>query len=238
MDEMLVPHGSSPSSGLDSGTATAMYSGMFWRPRIRPPAGFIAPCLPSPASKPPSGPNWIHELKHDGFCMIARRDGNGVRLFTRNANDWSTRFPPITDAVARLKARSCLIDGEVVILNTDGLAVFDLLRQGPRVRPDAVLLAFDLLELDGEDLGARPIEERRRRLTRLLRDARPALQLSEHLEEDGPVVFEHACLLGCEGIVSKRRGTRYQSGRSRHWIKTKNPNSPAVKREAEEEWRR
>jgi bifunctional non-homologous end joining protein LigD len=169
---------------------------------------------------------------------MARRDGNGVRLFTRNGNDWSARYPLIDDAIARLKVRSCLIDGEVVVLNTHGLAVFDLLRTGPRVRPDAILLAFDLLERDGEDLTARPLEERRRRLTRLLRDARPSLQLSEHLEEDGAIVFEHACALGCEGIVSKRRGSRYQSGRSPHWIKTKNPNSPAVRREAAEEWGR
>ena len=120
--------------------------------------------------------------------------------------------------------------------NGDGFAVFDLLRRGPRARTDAILCAFDLLELDGDDLRGLPLEERKRRLTRLLRRAQPTLQLSEHLEEDGALVFQHACALGCEGIVSKRRGSRYQSGRSPHWIKVKNTNAPAVKRELEEDW--
>jgi bifunctional non-homologous end joining protein LigD len=116
------------------------------------------------------------------------------------------------------------------------MAVFDLLRHGERVKPQAVLYAFDLLELDGEDLRDVSIEMRKRRLAHLLDAAKPGLQISEHLHGDGSEIFLHACQLGCEGIVSKRLGSRYVSGRTEHWIKVKNPAAPAVKREAEEEW--
>ena len=99
--------------------------------------------------------------------------------------------------------------------------------------------AFDLIELDGEDLRLEPLEVRKATLASLLRRAAPGLRFNEHLDEqDGPLVFAHACKLGLEGIVSKRKGSRYRSGRSPHWIKSKNPNAPAVQREAEENWGR
>jgi ATP-dependent DNA ligase len=110
------------------------------------------------------------------------------------------------------------------------------LRHGHWIKPEAVLFAFDLLELDGDDLPSIPIELRKRRLARLIRDAGRGIQLSEHLHIDGPEMFDHACQLGCEGIVSKRLGSRYVSGRTDQWIKVKNPAAPAVKREAEEDW--
>jgi len=91
--------------------------------------GFIEPCLPSPADRPPSGPDWIHEIKHDGYRLMARRDPIGVRLLTRNGYDWTPRYPLIVEAVNRLKVRSCLIDGEAVACDENGLAVFALLRQ-------------------------------------------------------------------------------------------------------------
>jgi bifunctional non-homologous end joining protein LigD len=97
--------------------------------------------------------------------------------------------------------------------------------------------AFDLIELNGDDLRRDPLAMRKATLLRLLSRAAPGIRFNEHLdEEDGPLVFEHACKLGLEGIVSKRRDSPYSSGRSRHWIKSKNPNAPAVKREAEEDW--
>jgi bifunctional non-homologous end joining protein LigD len=117
-----------------------------------------------------------------------------------------------------------------------GLAVLDLLRHGPRVKPEAILFAFDLLELDGEDLRSVSIEMRKRKLAHLLDAAGVGLQISEHLHGDGAEIFLHACALGCEGIVSKRLGSRYTSGRSESWIKVKNPAAPAVRREAEEDW--
>jgi bifunctional non-homologous end joining protein LigD len=92
-------------------------------------ASFIEPCLPSPAEKPPSGSNWIHEIKHDGFRLMARRDPVGIRLITRRGNDWTTRFPLVLEAVNHLKVRSCLTDGEVVCCDDRGLAVFQALRR-------------------------------------------------------------------------------------------------------------
>src|SRR5215475_5192291 len=149
-------------------------------PRLTPPSprsGFIEPCLPSSAERPPAGPDWIHEIKHDGYRLMARRDPTGIRLLTRNGHDWAPRYPLIVEAVDRLKVRSCLIDGEAVACDKNGL-----------------------------------------------------------LAHDGESVFRHACKMGLEGIVSKRLGSRYRSGRSKDWLKFKNPDAPAVKREAEEEW--
>jgi len=198
---------------------------------------FCEPCLPSAAEKPPAGTGWLHEIKHDGFRMLVRRDGAGVRLFTRNRHDWTGRFPLIARAALSLKAASCLIDGEAVACDDDGLPVFDRLRYRRDDRR-AFRYAFDLIELDGEDLRNEPIERRKAALTKLIRRVKTGLVLNEHIDEPGDVVFRHVCKLGLEGIVSKRLGSRYVSGRSRDWIKSKNPAAPAVKREAEEDWGR
>ena len=209
---------------------------MSLRERTRPGLGIIEPCLPSPAKAPPSGPGWLHEIKHDGFRIFARKDAAGVRLITRAGNDFSSRFPFIAMAVGKLPVRSCLIDGEAIVCNKDGLAVFDLIR-GHGSKASAVHCAFDLLELDGKDLRRRPIEERKVLLTELLHGSNLSIVLNEHFEEEGTIVFREACKLGCEGIVSKRLGSIYRSGRSPLWLKVKNPNAPAVRREAEEDWR-
>lgn len=198
--------------------------------------GFVEPCLPSSAAVPPSGPEWIHEIKHDGFRILARRDIAGVHLFTRSGNDFTLRFPQIVAAVAALPVLSCLIDGEAIVCNGDGLAVFDLVRQR-RHGPAAVLCAFDLIELDGRDLRALPIEQRKRTLAKTIRGPRPGIVVNEYYEGDGEAVFRHACKLGCEGIVSKRLGSPYRSGRCSSWIKIKNPAAPAVTREADEDFR-
>jgi bifunctional non-homologous end joining protein LigD len=95
-----------------------------------------------------------------------------------------------------------------------------------------------LIELEGEDLRRAPLEDRKRKLAQLVRTKRPGIVLNEHYTGHGEIIFQHACKLGCEGIVSKRLGSPYQSGRSKHWVKIKNPNAPAVKREAEEDWGR
>jgi bifunctional non-homologous end joining protein LigD len=205
--------------------------------RKRIPAGFVEPCLPSPIKSPPSGPGWIHEIKHDGFRIMARRDARGVRLITRQGNDFTKRFPAAVKTLEALKARSCLIDGEVIVTDASGLAVFDHLRRtnGHEV---AVLCAFDLIELDGEDLRLMPIEDRKTALHKLLKRATAGIIYNETFDGDGIVIYRQACKLGCEGIVSKRLGSPYQSGRSSHWFKIKNPESPAVRREAEIEWRR
>ena len=210
---------------------------MSLRKRTRPGLGLIEPCLPSPAKVPPSGSGWIHEIKHDGFRILARRDAAGVRLITRNGNDFTHRFPFNEMALKSLTVRSCLIDGEAIVCDGNGLAVFDLIR-GHRTVASAVHCAFDLLELDGKDLRREPIEKRKELLAKLLRGSHLSIVLNEHYEADGEIVFREACRLGCEGIVSKRLGSLYRSGRFAHWIKVKNPNAPAVRREAEEDWGR
>jgi len=208
---------------------------MSLRERTRPGLGIIEPCLPSPAKVPPAGPDWIHEIKHDGFRILARRGPVGVRLITRHGNDFTDRFPFIAMAVSALPARSCLIDGEAIVCDKNGLAIFELIR-GYRTLASAVLCAFDLLELDGEDLRRHPIEKRKEFLAELLRGSHLSIVLNEQYEQDGAIVFREACRLGCEGIVSKRLGSPYRSGRSAHWVKVKNPKAPAVRREAEEDW--
>jgi len=115
-----------------------------------------------------------------------------------------------------------LIDGEAIVCDKNGLAGFELIR-GHRTLASAVLCAFDLLELDGQDLRRQPIEDRKALLAHLLRSSHLSIVLYEHFEEDGAVVYREACKLGCEGIVSKRLGSLYRSGRSAHWVKVKNP---------------
>jgi bifunctional non-homologous end joining protein LigD len=196
-------------------------------------SGFIEPCLPSKAARPPPGPLWVHEIKHDGYRLMVRRDGERVRCFTRNGHDWAVRFP----AIARIKARSFLIDGEAVIARDDGTPDFHALRSQRRGH-EAMLFAFDLIEHDGVDLRGLPLIDRKRRLARLLGKAkRRAIRFVEHLTGDGPTVFRHVCGLGLEGIVSKRVDGLYRSGPSKVWVKIKNPASDAVRREREEEWR-
>jgi bifunctional non-homologous end joining protein LigD len=200
-------------------------------------SGFIEPCLPTSAKVPPKGAGWIHEIKHDGFRLLARRDAAGVRLITRHGNDFTSRFPLIATAIAALTVRSCLIDGEAIVCDEKGLAIFELIRR-QRTNAAAVHCAFDLLELDGDDLRQVPIETRKRTLASLLRGTHSGIAINKHFEEAGVTIYKHACALGCEGIVSKRLGSSYHSGRSEHWIKVKNPKAPAVKRESEEDWGR
>jgi bifunctional non-homologous end joining protein LigD len=119
----------------------------------------IEPCLPRAAKAPPAGPGWIHEIKHDGYRIMAERDHGSVRLYTRNGYDFAERFPLAAAAIRKLPVRSCLIDGEAIVCDANGLAVFDLLRRW--AGDDVVLCAFDLLELDGHDLRRAPIEERK-----------------------------------------------------------------------------
>jgi bifunctional non-homologous end joining protein LigD len=139
-------------------------------------------------------------------------------------------------ALSALSGRSCLIDGEAIVCDENGLAVFDLIRRHGALA-SAVLCAFDLLELDGKDLRREPIEKRKALLAKLLKGQQMSIVPNETYEEDGAIVFREACRLGCEGIVSKRLGSIYRRGRSPHWVKVKNPKAPAVTREAEEDWR-
>ena len=199
------------------------------------PNGFIAPCIPTRAAKPPAGPDWVHEIKHDGYRLIVRGVSPLVRLFTRRGFDWTDRYPAIVEAAERLGAKSFTIDGEAVVCGPDGVAVFDALHRRHKAS-DAILYAFDLLELDGEDLRPRPLGERKARLARLVDRRLTGIVMNEHTDEDGATVFRHACKLGLEGIVSKRLTAPYRSGPSRDWIKVKNPVSPAMVRTRQGTW--
>ncbi len=208
---------------------------MLWRSLspARHPPGFVEPCLPTVGHAVPSGSQWVHEIKHDGFRFICRREGNRVRVFSRRGNDYTDRVPRIVDTFAGLPAASVTLDGEGVACGPDGVTDFELLRTalGRPAKREVFLYAFDLLELDGRDLRREPWSDRRWKLARLLRGAGHGVQLSDHMEStDGDAMFRHACAMGLEGIVAKRRDKPYRSGRSPHWIKVKNPDAPAATR--------
>jgi bifunctional non-homologous end joining protein LigD len=202
--------------------------------RVKRSASF-EPSLPRPVKEPPSGPGWLHEIKHDGFRIIAQKERDRVQLVSRNGHDFTQRYTLIVDAIRLLPESSCIIDGECIVVNNDGLSVFDLLRYR-RHDHAAILCAFDLIEVEGWDVRRQPIEERKQLLEKLLRKPHHGIALNNTFEDDGNVIYKHACALGCEGIVSKRLGSVYRMGRTEAWIKTKNPDSPAVQRERNIDW--
>jgi bifunctional non-homologous end joining protein LigD len=145
------------------------------------------------------------------------------------------RSPLIVETLARLRSRSCIIDGEAVACDDNGLPSFDRIRYR-RHDASVFLYAFDLIELNGDDLRRDPLEVRKATLSSVVAKAGAGIRFNEHIEGDGPTVFAHACKMGLEGIVSKRKDSTYRSGRSADWLKMKNPACAAVKREAEEDW--
>jgi ATP-dependent DNA ligase len=218
-----------PDQNLTHGSTTAR------RRDLTLLAGFIAPCLPMMAPRPPSEPFWLHEIKYDGVRIIARKDGGRVRLYDRLGADVTQCFPLIVEAMARLP--SCTIDGEAVVGDGGSASSLDRL---PRRQPDdrAFLCAFDLIELSGDDRRREPLEQRKADLSRLLADASPGLVLCQWIDGDkcdGRTAFEQVCSMGLEGMVSKRKDSRYISGRSPYWLKMTNPASEAARRQAEEE---
>ena len=136
-----------------------------------------------------------------------------------------------------IRAQSFLIDGEAVVCRHDGLSDFNALRSRRRGH-EVTLIAFDLIEWQGNDLRDSPLDQRKQRLAKMLAGGAAAIIYNEHLAHDGPAVFEHACRMGLEGIVSKRLDAPYRSGPSKTWLKAKNPLSEAVRREREEDWSR
>jgi bifunctional non-homologous end joining protein LigD len=188
------------------------------RPLTRP-EGFVAPCVPVVTARPPTGAEWLHELKYDGYRICARCDGTSVHLWSRHTTDYAGSMTRIVAGLRKLRAKSFTIDGEAVVFRPDGRCDFFALR-GNDGQADAVLAAFDLLELNGQDLHTVPIEDRRAMLAHLLRALPDGLIFSEAIIGHGPEVFQHACRLGVEGIVSKRVGSLYRSGRGLAWRKT------------------
>lgn len=180
------------------------------------PKGFVEPRLPSARATAPTGASWVHEVKYDGIRLVVRRDGKRARVYTRRGFDWTGRFPCIEDALHSLRARSATLDGEAVWCGDDGLPDFKKLRS-QAYNHEVYLYAFDLLELNGKDWRQQPLEKRKARLEKLLAGS-TGVRFSEHLDGDAQMIFEHACRLGLEGIVSKRRDLLYRSGRAKSWI--------------------
>jgi bifunctional non-homologous end joining protein LigD len=172
----------------------------------------------------PEGEAWLSEMKFDGYRGLCRIDGSGARIFTREGNDWSARWPSLTAALAALGADEAWIDGEVVALRADNSVSFEAL-QNPDEYPDArlVLYAFDLLYLNRHDLRELPLVQRKELLRELIpgADNSGELRYSEHIAGDAAAVFEHACRHGGEGIVAKRGDAPYTGKRDRNWLKIK-----------------
>jgi bifunctional non-homologous end joining protein LigD len=189
------------------------------------PPDFIPPSLATPAKAPPKGPQWLHEVKLDGYRLFARRVGADVRLKTRTGLDWTERFSGLAQAIGALDCDSALIDGEAVALAENGATSFSALQEALSGNAQAHIIyyAFDLLHLDGEDLRPLPLGERKRRLAALLAST-PAdgpIRLNIDFDAPGERVLAHVCRLSLEGIVSKRRDRPYRSGRTPDWVKVK-----------------
>lgn len=185
----------------------------------------ISPQLAVLSDHPPSGDDWLHELKFDGYRILAFVDGGKVRLQTRNGLDWTAKFPGIARALRKLKARNAIIDGEAVVLNKEGKSDFQLLQTAlsDQAGPAPILYAFDLLFCDGVDLRTAPVIERKKKLQSLLKRSRlgPHVRFSEHVRGEGDKVVEKACAMSLEGIISKRADAPYVSRRDPTWLKSK-----------------
>ncbi len=185
---------------------------------------FLEPSLASLCARPPSGPKWVHEIKHDGYRIQARIDGGKVKLLTRTGLDWTDRFKSIAKALQALRLSSGLIDGEIVVEDDTGKSSLGNLQADlSEGRQDRMrYYAFDLLYCEGFDLREAILLDRKALLEQVLAGAPASIRFSEHLaEHDGPTILEHTCRLGLEGIVSKRGDLSYRGGRGDHWLKSK-----------------
>jgi bifunctional non-homologous end joining protein LigD len=170
------------------------------------PTGFISPCLPGKTDKLPSGSEWLHEIKHDGFRVIAHKNAAQVKLYSRPGNDLTYRFPLIVETMARLRSRSCIIDGEAVASDGKGVTSFNLGRY--RRHDESVFLyASDLIELNGDDLRRGPLEDRKATPEIISARAGTGIRFNEHMQAQGKAGFRHACKLGLEAL-SKVQGLR------------------------------
>lgn len=195
------------------------------RARAEPLPDFVPPSLATLRTETPDGPGWLYEIKFDGYRVQGRLDHGRVRLLTRKGLDWTNKFPNVAAAVAKLPAQTALIDGEIVVQDERGVSNFAMLQAALKAGSRDLFLycVFDLLFLDGRDLRALPLGQRKAQLAHLLGKQRgdAVLRYSDALKEHGAQVLEHACRLGLEGIVSKREDAPYASGRSENFIKTK-----------------
>ena len=187
-------------------------------------------CIPTMGITVPSGPEYLHEIKYDGYRLRVERDRDRVRLITRGGYDWTSRFPWIGEAALKNRVSQFVIDGEAVILGVNGISDFDALHSGQH-NDEVQLCALDVLAMDGDDLRDLPLSMRKANLARLLARRPDGIFMSDfELGEIGPDLFRKACEFGFEGLVSKRLDRPYRAGRSKHWIKVKNRSHPAMSR--------
>jgi ATP-dependent DNA ligase len=187
-------------------------------------------CLPTKATSVPDRPNWLHEVKYDGYRLRLERDCDRVRLITRGGYNWTDRYPWIVESALKNRFRQFVIDGEAVVLGVDGVSDFEALHS--RQHDEEVqLYAFDIVALDGEDLRGLPLSLRKTNLARLLARRPDGIFVAPYeTGEIGPDLFRAACNMGLEGMVSKRVDRPYRAGRSKDWVKVKNRNHPAMDR--------
>ncbi|SDK42399.1 RNA ligase family protein [Bradyrhizobium ottawaense] len=186
-------------------------------------------CRPVAQKAVPAGPDWIHEVKYDGYRGRIVREGKDVRLLSKSGLDWTWRFPWIVETAHKIRTSRFAIDGEIVVLDVQGISNFDALHSG-RHNEEAQLYAFDLVALDGDDLRDLPLFERKDRLGKLLRGRPEGIFVAPFEQgEIGPSLFEAACRMELEGLVSKHRDRLYRP-RTCDWVKVKNRAHPAFLR--------
>ena len=215
--------GSAPRAGKEDPAPSSSTVATLRKAREAPMPDFVGLQLATLTGKPPLGKRWIHEIKFDGYRLQARIDRGHVTLITRGGLDWTDRFgKTVTDALAALPVQEALIDGELVVENAFGSSDFSALQADLSAgrRDRFVFYVFDLLHLDGYDLTGVPLLERKRVLKGLVGEG-GTLRFSDHFDDRGALVLEHACRLSLEGIVSKLADAPYRPGRSKDWLKSK-----------------
>src|SRR6516225_9700413 len=185
------------------------------------PPTWIKPQLAKLVETAPDGPDWLHELKLDGYRMHARLDAGKAQILTRRGNDWTEKYPAIARSIAGLPAQNAYLDGELCGVRPDGRTAFNLIQNATDTGEGSlVFFLFDILHLDGENLMALPLVDRKTRLASLLNGAPDCLRYNDHQIDHGPAFHRLACEYGVEGIMSKRMNSRYEPDR-RTWLKIK-----------------
>jgi ATP-dependent DNA ligase len=188
-------------------------------------------CLATAGKRVPDGPDWVHGVKHDGYRMLVIRDDKRVRLLSRNGLNWTKRFPWIAEAALKNGQKHFAIDGEAVILGVDGVSDFNALHSRKHDH-EVQLYAFDVLAVGGDDLRDLPLHLRKDKLKRLLARRPEGITMAPFERgEIGPDLYQAACRMGLEGLVSKRRDRPYRGGRQKDWLKVKNRTHPSMERE-------
>jgi bifunctional non-homologous end joining protein LigD len=170
----------------------------------------------------PTGDRWLHEMKYDGYRVLLATGGGTAVAYTRSGLDWSDKFAGLVDAASQLKVRSALIDGEAVMLDNNGRSSFQALQGALKGAPGSIdYYAFDLLELDGEDLTQLPLVERKAKLAKIIPKTKSRLRYSDHIVGNGEKLLKSFCAADLEGVISKQANGRYVGSRSGGWLKTK-----------------